>query len=434
MDRPTRRRVLRVGALAAATAGCVARRGTTPTEESTGTPPGATPDTSTETPTETSSETPTDHASEHVAWRRPVDGAVDVVPAVQGGTAFVGTDEGTLHALSGGDGTERWSAGFDAPTRSVTAVDGLVLVVVGTHELGNDHEVFALAPDGTERWRFAPGEWWLTVVGVHGETVYVATGDDAIGSEGETLYALDRASGEVRWSAEVGDPGGGLVTDRAVYVPTYDRLYAYDHDDTRRWDREGIDYGYRTLVVVGDTVALVIRTDDGQRAAVGLATADGSERWRLDDWFVTSLRAVDGDLYAGGEHVAALNPATGERRWESSAGGSIYDAPVVDGTLYSGGQSIAAVATGDGTVRWTAEPDVYLVDPVAVLDGTVYAHGSATEDDRNRHLLGFGADGGSHRWTVATEQPLEDPVVVGESGGDGPLVAGSGGGVVYGFE
>ncbi len=438
MERPTRRQVLRAGgALVAATAGCTGRRGTTPRDEGSSSPP---PDTPSDAPTETPTGTPTEPDAEHVAWRLQVDDAVEVAPAANDGTAYVGTADGTLYALDGADGREHWTVRADDPVQSVTVADGLVLAVFGTPELGDDHEVVALAEDGTERWRFMPGEWWLTVVGARGGTVYVATGDDAIASDGETLYALDRASGDVRWSAEVGDPGGGLVTDRAVYVPTYGRLYAYDHDGTRRWVHDDLDYGYRTLTVTGDTVALVTDTEDGGRVALGLAADDGSERWRLDDWLVTSLREVDGDLYAGGEHVAALDPATGERRWESGAGGSIYDAPVVDGTLYASGPPVAAVATDGGTVQWTAEPDVYLADPMAVIDGTVYVHASATRDDRNRHILGLGAAAGTERWRFVAEQPLEDPVVVGDAaqgaGGrsGGRLVAGSAGGVVYGFE
>jgi outer membrane protein assembly factor BamB len=263
MERPTRRRLLTVGGgLAAALAGCTGRR-----DVSDGSP-GTPTDSPSRTPTDGSTPTPTDSptpgAGEHVAWRRSVEGSVDVAPAAAAGVAYVGTAEGTVHALAGDDGTERWSVSVADPVRGVVATGDDVFAVVGTTGLGDDHQVVALgADDGTERWRFAPDEWWLTVVGARGGTVYVATGDDALAPDGQTLYAVDRGDGTARWSGEVGDPVDGLVTDEAVYVPTYGRLYAFDHDGDVRWSHEGVDYASRTLVTVGDAVAFVVRTEGG---------------------------------------------------------------------------------------------------------------------------------------------------------------------------
>jgi len=299
MERPTRRRLLTVGSgLAAALAGCTGRR-----DASDG-PPGTPTDTRSRTPTDGSTPTPTDSptpgAGEHVAWRRSVEGSVDVAPAAAGGVAYVGTAEGTVHALAGDDGTERWRVSVEDPVRSVVATGDDVFAVVGTTGLGDDHQVVALGTDdGTERWRFAPDEWWLTVVGARGGTVYVATGDDALAPDGQTLFAVDRGDGTAHWSGEVGDPVDGLVTDEAVYVPTYGRLYAFDHGGDVRWSHEGVDYASRTLATDGDAVAFVVRTDGGERAAVGLSAADGSQRWR-----VAAGAAIEPPVVAGGRPVA----------------------------------------------------------------------------------------------------------------------------------
>lgn len=268
-DDSTRRRFLhRSGAaLALGLAGCLGTdRPGTDTSGTTGSPTAGTgtPASPTGSPAEIGTDTPPSGDGAPVVWRRALGSAVTHPPATREGTAFVGTEAGTVHAVATGDGRRRWSTDLGRPVQSRPLVaDGAVFVVSGTAELGSTHEVHALEADtGAERWRFAPESWWLEPVGTRDGTLYVATADDAISAEGQTLYALATGGGEERWSAEVGDPMGGLVAGDAVYVPTYGRLYAYDAaDGGRRWSEELRYYSSATLAATDETVVYVAETD-----------------------------------------------------------------------------------------------------------------------------------------------------------------------------
>lgn len=430
-----RRRFLAAGALAAATAGCLEDSSSTPTDgPTTGTPGGTPNDTPSDSPT-SGTEPPSTPNSEALDWRRDLGSSVKARPATDGEAAYVGTGDGGVHAFDA-DGSRRWTFATDRPVRGVTATDAAVLVVAGSSGLGDDHVVHALDPrDGVEQWRFAPGQWWLEVLAVADGTVYVGTEDDAIGPAGERLYALDPASGDTRWSAEIGDPSGGLVAGDAVYVPASGRIYAYDTDGRRRWTRDGLEYGHRTITATSETVALVADTDDHRKRVFALSADDGSIRWTAaEDWFATSLTRADGTLFVGGQRLVATDLTTGEALWEDDAGGYLYRVPVDDGTLYAGGRAVRALAADDGSERWSFAPDFRLLDPAALVGGstggggTLYVHGSKSRDDRNRHLFAVDPADGDERWEFEAATALTDPVVVG-----GRAVAASEDGTVYGF-
>lgn len=440
MERSSRRRFLLAAGSAAVVAGCVGRpeesadQYGTPTRTGTTarsrTPDGTTTEPTTDGTTEQSGGTDTPAA---VAWRSELGSPVTTVEAGSD-AAFVGDESGDVLAVDPA-GSERWTAATDGPVQEIDASGGLAFVVVGESDLYASHRVVAFeAATGQRRWEFAPEEWWLSVLGSHGGTVYVATSDDAIEPGGQTLYAVSRADGSVRWSGEVGDESGGLVTRDAVYVPTNGRIYAYGHDGQRRWTRDVEGYGHNSLVAVGDAVAFAADAGgdgrEGRRhAGYGVGAAEGDDRWTLDDWFVSSFAVHDGRLFAGGERVVELDPATGETAWRFDPGGSIYDAPVADGTLFTSGRAVTAVDVADGAGRWTFETDLYLPEAVAVLGDTLYVHASTGRDDRNRHVLALDAAGGETRWRFDADAPLSEPVVV----GDRPVAAGEDG-VLYGFE
>lgn len=338
-----------------------------------------------------------------MGWRWALGSAVTHPPAARGGTAFAGTESGTVHAVSVDDGRERWSAdvGRTVQARPVVA-DGAVFVVSGGSEIGASHEVRALeAESGRERWRFVPESKWLDPLGARDGTLYVGTTDDAVSGEGETLYALATDPGTRRWSAEIGDPMGGVVTDDVVYVPSYGRLYAYDATDgTLRWTRETTDYSYRTLAVTDGRVVFVAEVEGSRGGIVALDTATGERAWSFDGWLATSTTLADGVLYAGGEHVAAFDPVTGERRWQADEAGFVPRVPVQGGVLYAGGDGVRAHAVEDGTVRWswTPDPAVQGATPAGLVEDALLVDSYGDGEPRNRYKFAVDVDTGEGRW------------------------------------
>lgn len=389
--------------------GCLAGPETRPTATprdtpSTGTPPPTTPE---------DSPGPTDTAGDRVAWRQSLPAVVSDAPTLDGDRLFAGTEDGTVAALSRADGSEQWAFGATDPIQgSPVVAGGIVLAVSGGVGLGDDHSVHALdAATGTGRWTFAPEEWYLDVLGTAGGVAYVATYDDAISPSGQKLYALSLSDGAERWSVEVGDNRGGLVTDETVYVPSTDVVDAVGTDGSPRWRYEGGEYQYRTLAVADDTVALVTGSSPGDWTVHGLDVATGEERWAFDDWVAYTTRAVDDRLFVGGEKIARVDPASGERVWEADQRAALYDAPVADGTLYVAGRTAAALAVDDGTVRWRTDLDVHLASPAGLAGGRLLVHKSVSRDDRNRNVLALDAADGDRAWEFVGHSEVTTPTV-----------------------
>lgn len=419
-----RRRFLRgCGAtVALGVTGCLGAGGrTTPTEQDggvDGTTPTVTPSSDFEPP---------------ARWAFPLDSPT-TRPTVDGEWAYVGTEDGELSALATGDGHREWRVDLGDPVAGRPLVgDDRVFVVSGETALYSHQRVSARATDtGEEVWQFEPESWWLDLLGIEDGLLYVATSDDALSGGGQTLYAVDVASGEAAWSREVGDGGRGLIADGTVYVPSAGRLYAYDAaDGTHHWSRRLTDYGFRTIAATAEVVSYVDEVDDRRLTLVGVDAATGDRRWTLQDWRATSTTLHDGVLYVGGERLAAVDPATGERPWEREAGGFVPRVPVRDGRLYVGGDGVRAHALGDGAREWawTPEPAVEGAIPAAAAAGTVYVDTFREADPRNRYKFAVDAASGEPRWVFDGETGLTEmsrPV----PGGVGVLVGGEDGRVV----
>lgn len=421
---PSRRRLLAAGsALLAGLAGC--------TDDDPDGPAGAGSPTASASRTSTPSPTDQD-PSEGVAWRRDLDGAVKYEPATDDATVYVATNAGTVYAVDHADGRIRWRREFDGSAVGAPSVVGDTLLVFtgpsGSHTVST-HTLLALSTDdGRFQWEFSRNGKWFESVGAANGRVHVGTTNDALSGRGETLYALSIDDGSVAWEVKVGDARGGLAADTGIYVPSYGRIDAFAPDGSDRWTVLDVDYGYRTLTAVGGIVAFVGSPPEEPResAAYGLDPITGQQRWRIDDFFVTSTTAHGDEFFAGGEHVVAADPRTGEERWRAEAGGSLYESPTVDGLLLAGG--INAYRVSDGTREWSFTPDVRFVRPGVAVDGTVFAHAVKSRDDRNRHVYGVNAADGTERWRYVAGTPLTTLIAAGDG-----AVAGSEGGRLLGF-
>ncbi|MGH2558588.1 MAG: PQQ-binding-like beta-propeller repeat protein, partial [Thermomicrobiales bacterium] len=144
------------------------------------------------------------------------------------GLVLLGTEEGTAIAVDAASGAERWQ--YDTDSERILpspVVDDVVYVASW------DGGLAALdAETGQERWRTTTGGSPLRVAPV------VAGGLVFTGGEGETLIGVDPASGEVRQRL----PAGGWVlslaaTDDTIYIGTNDNtLLALDLTSaSERW-------------------------------------------------------------------------------------------------------------------------------------------------------------------------------------------------------
>lgn len=361
----------------------------------------------------TTGPTSTAQADVPVAWRRSLGSAVTTTPTSSTDSLYVGTKSGTLVSLTTAEGKQEWSQNTQTEIpQSPVHVGDTMFIVVGKNELFANQTAVALdAETGTKRWEFSPEEWWLEIVGVTDETLYVATSDDAIGSEGQTLYALSVAAGSKQWSGEIGDPSGGLLAHNSIYVPSYGRLYAYDaRTGEQQWTTDITDYSYRTIAATDETVCFASNEEDAWGKLITLDSRTGEVKWSHDEWPATSTTLHEGTLYVGGEYVAAFDPDSGDQRWKVDRSGFIPRAPVQDGRLYAGGDAVRAYTTDNGEIEWTWKPDVDVegVTPVAASAETLYIGSWRKDNPRNRFKFALDPMTGEQQWMFEDGTELTD--------------------------
>lgn len=194
-------------------------------------------------------------------------------PAVAGGRVFAAYG-GALRSYDAATGELRWSGPAD--TSGVPAVAGDTVYTAGKSAGVRAHD----ANSGEQRWeQNAVGRQFTGPV-VRSGVLYTADFDQA--TKSSTVYALDAATGRVRWQqAEQDVPGCPLaVTDGTVLLLGGPRLTALDADTGRtRWTAavpSGLGLGGNAVTATADTV--YVGTNDDRVYAHDLAT--GHLRWQ----------------------------------------------------------------------------------------------------------------------------------------------------------
>jgi len=240
-------------------------------------------------------------------------------------------------------------------------------------------------------------DWTLTTGGVINGGVAEANGLVYFGNQAFTFYAVEAATGAVKWQFTTAGYvyTSPAVVDGLVYVSSagyyFADLYALNaQTGAQVWDFHiSNTAGYLTdPVVAGGIVYVAAATSGSQLYAVNARS--GAMIWtRSLPRFVEHAPALsDNVLYAGSfdGNLYALNAATGAVDWTFAAGGNvvgIYGPAVADGTVYVSGASgksntLYALSSKTKRVLWrftvVNNRTIGFTDPV-VAYGTVYING-----------------------------------------------------------
>ncbi|MEE6307716.1 PQQ-binding-like beta-propeller repeat protein [Plantactinospora veratri] len=221
--------------------------------------------------------------------------------------------------------------------------------------------------------------WTFTAADVTHAAPVVAGGTVYLGSADGTLYALDAATGTVRWTHPVPEPETtATVADGVLYLAGSELLYALDVATHRiRWS---FRVGGSLRSTVSATGGLVYVAD--QHGSLGpnlyaLDQATGRLRWtrNLGRLNGTGPTVAHGVVYVGGDRTLyALDAGTGALRWSyPDLPGPVGAAPVVSDHavhITAAGSYLGAFDLWDGRKLWSHESD--LVATPVVRDGTVY--------------------------------------------------------------
>ena len=334
-----------------------------------------------------------------LTWTLDLHAPVSASPVVSGGRLYVTAEDGNLHAFDLKTRRRLWLYHTEGAIAATPAVaDGRI------HFLSRDGFLHTLSLEGQPLWRFRTGgEARFAAVGGYGmdpaagpvpdpwdlyqSSPLVHAGSVYFGSSDGHVYALDAATGEMRWSHMAGTPvhsppawGKGKILIGtwgtqllALDAATGEKIWAF---------QGGVDSKHSVMMgitaapsVEGSTVYVGAR--DGFVHALDLET--GAVRWTYDaagSW-VLSTAAVDGErIYFGTSDTGlfvALDRRTGKEVFRADTRVWTYASPVVAGnTVFAATMSGALYAfdrkTGARTWAWRTPES--LNDEDDILDDT----------------------------------------------------------------
>jgi outer membrane protein assembly factor BamB len=305
---------------------------------------------------------------ESLVWKFKTGGRVISSPLVVGDVVYVGSTDGSLYAVNRADGTQRWKYDTRGPVASSPAFHNGV-VYIGSVD-GLVHAVNAST--GKAQWTFATkGERRFTAPGIHGaiprtermpdpfdvflSSPMIANGVVYIGSGDQNVYALDAATGALRWSFATGDVvhATPAFADGMVYIGSWDRnLYALDAATGReRWryttGNDTVIYnqiGIASSAAIADGLVFV-GGRDGKFHVVDAKT--GAVKWVHNNnggWTIASPAVGNGVVYfptSDGTRFKALDAATGTVKFDLQNKAVSFSSPALAG-------NVAFYGTSDG--------------------------------------------------------------------------------------
>lgn len=118
-------------------------------------------------------------------WRTPLTGAIFASPAIMGESILVPTQAGTLLAIDLGTGKSLWTAAQGGAETPAVANDLVVLSA-------SDGGIYGLdLATGAQRWIHPSGKRSISAPAISGDTIITGAGN--------TLLAIDPATGKVMW-------------------------------------------------------------------------------------------------------------------------------------------------------------------------------------------------------------------------------------------
>ncbi len=345
----------------------------------------------------------TRHVDGTVQWSFRTGAGIESSPTIGvDGTIYVGSHDNTLYAVNS-DGTEKWH--FTVGDPEYLEDWNVWKGILSSPAIGEDGTIyftslsdllFAINPDGTEKWRFTipvtADTWSSPTLGPDG-TIYVGSarkyseGAKAETEVGGRIYAI-HPDGSLKWEFPVESdvfPSPAIGGDGTIYCGTGadGKFYAINPDGTEKW-RFQTGRHIESSAAIGSDGTIYFGSWDNNVYAIN---PDGTERWHFvtqGDGIVSSPAiARDGTIYvvANDNYLYALNP-DGAEQWRLFIGGGIEQgsSPAIgaDGTIYLGSMDYHIYAINpDGTVKWRLNPSppqgsTIVSSPAIGVDGTVY--------------------------------------------------------------
>lgn len=283
-------------------------------------------------------------------------------------------------------------------------------VARGTVCVGSrDTYVYALdSASGQLRWEVPTGDRVESTPAIGRRSVFVSSRDGK-------LYSFALADGKVRWAADTGAPsrsspvlGSGIV----VVGNQEGRLVALGRRDGRlRWEMCARDEISAAPTIADDLV--VVGSWDG--IVYALAAEDGQTVWTRDVGgpVAAAASSADGVVYCGSDAnaVFALDLKTGELRWRTELTASVRTCPAISDELIVFGAmdgKLYGASRADGSLIWQHETDDEILASPAIADQVVYA------GSKDGTLYALALADGTELWRYETSYAVQSSPAVAE--------------------
>jgi outer membrane protein assembly factor BamB len=317
-------------------------------------------------------------------WRHKTGGEVKSTAAIAGGSVFVGSGDGRLHALAASDGAPRWTADAGGAVESSPLALGEV-VVVGS--AGGAVQAFD-AKTGKPRWTYKTGGKVL------GSPAPLGAGRVVIGSYDNAVHCVEAATGKPVWTyATDGYVNGAPAVDGDTIVVGGCDAKVHVLDAAGK---------ARAPIEMGAYVAATVAVDGG-RAWVGhygnafvcvdLAGAKVAWVYKPGNFPVFGSPALAADRVVFGARdrkVHCLDRATGKVLWTHATRGKVDASPVIAGDAVVAGSDdgvLRLLSLSDGKEIWSHDLGAAIAASPAVaggrvvvgtVDGTIWAFGGTS--------------------------------------------------------
>ena len=295
-----------------------------------------------------------------VKWKFPTGDRIVSSPVIANKTIYFGGDDGNIYAVEAETGREFWRRATRGPVSSTPAVaDGTV------YATSYDGNLYALnAETGAVKWKFqTAGERRFEAKGIHGfqpktQTIadpfdiflsspLVTNGTVYFGSGDENFYAVDAASGDLRWKFKTGDVvhSSPAFADGTVYFGGWDSyFYALDAATGKeKWRFHGGEdalvhnqVGFQSSPAVLNGVVYTGCRDSNLYALDG---ATGREKWRFFNdlsWVITSPAVADGKVFFATSDSSlyhVVDAASGKPIVRQQGKAYMFSSPLVTGDV-----------------------------------------------------------------------------------------------------
>lgn len=307
----------------------------------------------------------------NVRWRFKTGAIASMAPAVGAdGTIYIGSNDRNVYAIDP-QGREKWRAAVAGNIND----SGFVIGKDGTLYVGSgDGNLNAFSPDGQKKWATpVQGDVSFTPVAGGDGTLYIAGQNPSV----STPFFAIAVDGSTKWqtAAVFGSSAAAIGADGTVYVGGIDaKLYALrPGDGSVLWSAPTVTPPVSPSVGGDGTIYV---PDAKNLYAFDPA---GARRWSTAIAARASGVAIgpDDTIYVATQSKAlhAVRP-TGDIKWTFSASASWTRAPTIggDGVVYVGGDDGTLYAVSpDGTLLFTVATGGYINSQPAIGgDGTLY--------------------------------------------------------------